>query len=188
MSSTLTTALRGLRLTPFLPIRPSVTLPSIPSRPLSTTSVPLNKMSPQYLAAKGLNKKSKAKNNAPRQPNFINMLRHLAVLSPRRIPAPLRMARNRYLRHWTIHRAWLMYRRKEREAREKVWMRQYQSMNHACEELRLTSGPGSRDEGSLFRTALEKWGVYGLKGVPIEYTRAQTETPARVAWNHDWKR
>ncbi|KAK4205156.1 hypothetical protein QBC40DRAFT_271781 [Triangularia verruculosa] len=119
---------------------------------------------------------------------MINLLRHFAILSPQRIPAPLRMARNRYLRHWTIHRAWLLFRRQQREAREKTWMRQYQSMNRACEELRLTSGPGTREEGYLFRMAMEKKGVYGLKGVPIEYARAQTETPARTPWDHEWKR
>ncbi|KXX74838.1 hypothetical protein MMYC01_208076 [Madurella mycetomatis] len=119
---------------------------------------------------------------------MMNMALHFKVLTTRRIPAPLRMARNRHLRHWTIHRAWLLFRRREREARERTLMRQYQSMNAACEELRLTAGPGSRDEGYLYRVAMEKKGVYGLNGVPIEYARAQTETPARVAWDHDWKR
>lgn len=80
-----------------------------------------------------------------------------------------------------------MFRRKQREERERVWMRQYQSMHAACEALRLTEGPGTRPEGYLYRVAMEKKGVYGLKGVPIEYARAQTDTPAKVAWNHDWK-
>ncbi|KAK3292097.1 uncharacterized protein B0H64DRAFT_364732 [Chaetomium fimeti] len=123
-----------------------------------------------------------------RDPKMINMLSHFAVLSPNRIPPPLRMGRNRHLRHWTIHRAWLLFRRREREARERNLMRQHQSMRSACEELRLTAGPGTRDEGYLYRAAMEKKGVYGLHGVPIEYARAQTETPAKVAWNHDWKR
>lgn len=202
MSWAILPTLRDFTLRLSLPLRPAISslsssatqqssrAPKQPKRCLSTTLSAPNKLSPQYLASKGQLTKSKVKKrgDAPRQPNFINMLRHLAVLSPRRIPAPLRMARNRYLRHWTIHRAWLMFRRREREAREMVWMRQYQSMNRACEELRLTSGPGTRDEGSLLRTALEKKGVYGLKGIPIEYTRAQTETPGKVAWNHDWKR
>ncbi|KAK3906629.1 hypothetical protein C8A05DRAFT_29482 [Staphylotrichum tortipilum] len=121
-------------------------------------------------------------------PKKINMLSHMAVLSPRRIPPPLRMGRNRHLRHWTIHRAWLLFRRQQREARERTLMRQFQSMNAACEALRLTYGPGTKDEGYLFRVALEKKGVYGLQGVPIEYARPQTDTPARVAWNHNWTR
>ncbi|KAK4121585.1 hypothetical protein N657DRAFT_647767 [Parathielavia appendiculata] len=137
--------------------------------------------------SKPAKKKGKGAEEAP-DPRMINMMRHLAVLSPKRIPPPLRMGRNRHLRHWTIHRAWLLFRRREREARERNLMRQYQSMHAAMEELRLTSGPGTRDEGYLYRVAMEKKGVWGLQGVPIEYARAQTETPARVAWNHDWKR
>ncbi len=64
----------------------------------------------------------------------------------------------------------------------------YQSMHNACEELRKTSGPGTRDEGFLYRVAMEKKGMYGHGVVPIEYARAQTETPAREPWNHDWTR
>ena len=138
-------------------------------------------------AAQSSTKKSKKRQPEQVDPKKINMLSHMAVLSPRRIPAPLRMARNRHLRHWTIHRAWLLFRRQQREARERTLMRQYQSMQAACEALRLTAGPGAKDEGYLFRVALEKKGVYGLHGVPIEYARPQTDTPARVAWNHDWK-
>ncbi|CAK7199174.1 hypothetical protein SEUCBS139899_001846 [Sporothrix eucalyptigena] len=104
------------------------------------------------------------------------------------VPPPLRMGRNRFLRHWTIHRAWLLFRRQQRETRERELMQQYQSMSNACEELRLSRGPGLRDEGYLFRVAMEKKGVYRHGGVPIEYARPQTETPAREAWNHDWKR
>ncbi|VBB76927.1 Putative protein of unknown function [Podospora comata] len=178
-------------------------LPTQQCRPLTTTppSLALSKSSiaklgPGSKPGKGSSsanknqptRRSKKKGEVVRDPRMINLLRHFAILSPQRIPAPLRMARNRYLRHWTIHRAWLLFRRQQREARERNWMRQYQSMNRACEELRLTSGPGTREEGYLFRMAMEKKGVYGLKGVPIEYARAQTETPARVPWDHEWKR
>ncbi len=99
----------------------------------------------------------------------------------------LRMGRNRYLRHWTIHRAWLLFRRQQRQQREGELKRQYQSMHNACEELRQTAGPGNKDLGYLYRVAMEKRGVYGHHGIPIEYARAQTETPAREAWNHAWK-
>jgi large subunit ribosomal protein L40 len=98
------------------------------------------------------------------------------------------MARNRALRHWTIHRAWLLFQRQQREAKEKELHRMYQSMRSACEELRKTEGPGTRDEGYLYRVAMEKKGVFGHHGVPIEYARYQTDSPARIAWNHDWKR
>lgn len=64
----------------------------------------------------------------------------------------------------------------------------HQSMHNACEELRKTSGPGTRDEGYLYRVALEKKGMYGREPIPIEYARAQTETPARTPWNHEWTR
>ncbi|KAK0662503.1 hypothetical protein QBC41DRAFT_329762 [Cercophora samala] len=200
MSTTTTTFLPSLRaLTTRLFSRPS---PPSQCRPLTTTPTQLAlskssiaKLGPGSKPAKGSSgnknqptRRSKRKGEVARDPRMINLLRHFAVLSPQRIPAPLRMARNRYLRHWTIHRAWLLFRRQQREAREKTWMRQYQSMNRACEELRLTSGPGTREEGYLFRMAMEKKGVYGLKGVPIEYARAQTETPPRVPWDHEWKR
>lgn len=107
---------------------------------------------------------------------------------PRAVPAPLRFARNRYLRHWTIHRAWLLFQRREREGKEKELNRMYQSMHSACEELRKTSGPGTRDEGFLYRLTMEKKGLYGHHGIPVEYARLQTETPAREAWNHGWTR
>ncbi|KAI0125460.1 hypothetical protein BJ170DRAFT_684729 [Xylariales sp. AK1849] len=115
-------------------------------------------------------------------------IRNLKVSIPRKVPAPLRFARNRALRHWTIHRAWQLYQRKEREREERELMRMYQSMSNACEELRNTSGPGTRDEGYLYRVAMEKKGLFGHKGIPIEYARPQTETPARIVWNHDWTR
>lgn len=199
------TSLRGLA-SRLLNQRPTMTIvPSpiitqcrapVPTRAFSTTPISLaGKGGKAGGGGKGA-KASKAKKgrgrgrrgNETSDPKMMNMALHFKVLTTRRIPAPLRMARNRHLRHWTIHRAWLLFRRREREIRERTLMRQYQSMNAACEELRLTAGPGSRDEGYLYRVAMEKKGVYGLDGVPIEYARAQTETPARVAWDHDWKR
>lgn len=156
-------------------------------RALSTTATSLAPLVPSKKPKKDTTKKA-GRGAEVRDPKMINMLSHFAVLSPKRIPPPLRMGRNRHLRHWTIHRAWLLFRRRERDARERTLMRQYQSMNNACEELRLTAGPGTRDEGYLYRVALEKKGIYGLYGVPIEYARAQTDTPAKVAWDHDWKR
>jgi large subunit ribosomal protein L40 len=138
--------------------------------------------------AKKLSKKRRAEIASSRDPRIVEMIKTLALNSQRKTPAPLRMGRNRYLRHWTIHRAWLLYRRQENERRQRELMRQYQSMQAACEELRTTTGPGDRDEGYLYRVAMEKKGVYGLEGIPIEYARPLTETPARVPWNHDWKR
>ena len=194
---------RPATLTPTLS-NPSKTttqcLAAASARALSTTPSPLappgakSQKGPSKGPSKGGKPGAKKKGgkggrgDEPRDPKMINMLSHFSILSPNRIPPPLRMGRNRHLRHWTIHRAWLLFRRREREARERNLMRQHQSMRAACEELRLTSGPGTRDEGYLYRVAMEKKGVYGLHGVPIEYARAQTDTPAKVAWNHDWKR
>ncbi|KAK2770452.1 ring finger domain protein [Colletotrichum kahawae] len=121
-------------------------------------------------------------------PEFAKRILNLKQHPFARAPPPLRMARNRHLRHWTIHRAWLLLQRQQREARERELYRMHQGMYNAAEELRATSGPGTRDEGWLYRISQEKKGVYGAGAVPIEYARYQTETPARVAWNHDWKR
>lgn len=64
----------------------------------------------------------------------------------------------------------------------------YQSMHNACELLRTMDTPGTKDAGRLYRIAMEKKGIFGHGGVPIEYARAQTDTPAREAWNHGWTR
>ncbi|POR33674.1 Uncharacterized protein TPAR_06131 [Tolypocladium paradoxum] len=124
---------------------------------------------------------------APKSENFhrIKILRQ-NMFSP--APPPLRMARLRHLRHWTIHRAWQLFRRQQHEAIDKERHRMHAGMFNACEELRKTVGPAERGEGYLYRVAMEKKGVYGLDGVPIEYARFQTDTPAKEAWNHDWKR
>ncbi|KAI2606585.1 hypothetical protein GGR54DRAFT_438276 [Hypoxylon sp. NC1633] len=135
--------------------------------------------------SKGGKKRSgkKGRQQGP-DPRIVN----LKSSNPRAVPAPLRFARNRALRHWTIHRAWQLYQRQERLREEQELQRMYQSMFNACEELRKTSGPGLRDEGYLYRVALEKKGAYGHNAVPIEYARPQTETPAREPWNHGWTR
>ena len=64
------------------------------------------------------------------------------------------------------------------------------------EELRLGVGDGGR----LYRQAVDRKGIYGgLKvaqsssvvgngGVPIEYSRAQTEGPPRTGWDEEWTR
>ncbi|KAI1342552.1 hypothetical protein F5Y15DRAFT_308700 [Xylariaceae sp. FL0016] len=147
-----------------------------------TASRSFHTTSPQ-LAKGGKKKRKKGERDGP-DPRIVNLKSSM----PRAVPAPLRFARNRALRHWTIHRAWLLYQRKEKTREAHELERMYQSMHNACEELRKTSGPGLRDEGYLYRKALEKHGMYGHKAIPIEYARAQTETPAREAWNHGWTR
>ena len=103
-------------------------------------------------------------------------------------PPPLRMARLRYLRHWTIHRAWLLFRRQQREAGDKERARMQAGMYNACEELRQTVGPGNKDEGYLYRVAMERKGVWGKDAVPIEYARYQTDYAGAKPWNHEWVR
>ncbi|OJD25840.1 hypothetical protein ACJ73_02792 [Blastomyces percursus] len=98
-------------------------------------------------------------------------------------PRPLRFSRNRYLRHWTIHRAWQLYCAKKREARQLELERQWNSMRDACEELRIGAGDG----GKLFRISMNKRGVF-TDQIPIEYGRMQTEGPSKEGWNYDWKR
>jgi large subunit ribosomal protein L40 len=124
---------------------------------------------------------------APKSENF-QRIRTLKqnMFSP--APPPLRMARQRYLRHWTIHRAWQLFRRQQHEAISKERQRMHAGMYNACEELRKTVGPEGRGEGYLYRVAMEKKGVWGTEAIPIEYARFQTDSPANEPWNHDWKR
>jgi len=98
-------------------------------------------------------------------------------------PRPLRFSRNRYLRHWTIHRAWNLYQAQLRQARHLELQRQFQAMQAACEELRTGAGDGGR----LFRISMSKQGVFSDM-FPIEYARLQTEGPSKDGWNYDWRR
>lgn len=165
------------------------TAPAAPTtRLFSTTTSLLARAPPKPPAKKPAGKvPPRRKHQAPKSENFyrIRTLRQ-NMFSP--APPPLRMARLRYLRHWTIHRAWQLFRRQQHLAIEQERHRMYSGMYNACEELRKTVGPGNRDEGYLYRVAMEKKGVWGTEAVPIEYSRFQTEYPAKEAWNHDWKR
>lgn len=170
-------ALSGLLARPALATpAPASLLLSLAARPFSTTPAPQKE-------AKKKGKKAGA-SGAENRPKVQLLRGNLHGFAP----PPLRMARNRHLRHWTIHRAWLLHQRKTREARDRELMRMHQGMHNACEELRITEGPGLNGEGYLYRVAMEKKGLYNLGAIPIELAKMQTETPARVAWNHDWKR
>ncbi|KAF3767050.1 hypothetical protein M406DRAFT_223645, partial [Cryphonectria parasitica EP155] len=119
-------------------------------------------------------------------PKVAGMMKFL--YAPSQVPPPLRMARQRHLRHWTIHRAWQLFRRQQEEQWEREMMRMNASMSHACETLRNLEGPGTRPKGWLFRKSMEKVGVWGPDAVPIEYARPLVETPGERPWNHEWKR
>lgn len=83
------------------------------TRPFSSTSPAFAKAA-KTAKGSGKKKKKKGKGDEP-DPRIQN----LKVSNPRKVPAPLRFGRNRALRHWTIHRAWLLWQRKERERQEK---------------------------------------------------------------------
>lgn len=168
--------------------------PSTP-RAFSTTSPTLARVAPkqaQGKAKKGApldaaaRKKRRAQMAAKLDPKVADLMKFIYAGS--QLPPPLRMARNRWLRHWTIHRAWQLFQRKEQERREGEMLRLQQSMEHACEVLRNMGGPGTRPEGWLYRKAMEQFGVWGKGAVPIEYARPLVETPADKPWNHEWKR
>ncbi|KAL4906094.1 hypothetical protein BDW74DRAFT_151272 [Aspergillus multicolor] len=97
-------------------------------------------------------------------------------------PRPLRFSRTRFLRHWTIHRAWQLYQANRRRNHQLELQRQWQAMNAACEELRTGAGDG----GKLFRKSMIKTRIF-QDMFPIEYGRMQTEGPGE-GWNHAWKK
>jgi len=82
----------------------------------------------------------------------------------------------------------MLFRRNKLQAEENELLRMYQSMQSACEELRTMEPTGSKNAGRLYRIAMEKKGVFGHDGVPIEYARLQTDTPGKEPWNHGWTR
>ncbi|KAF7854214.1 hypothetical protein EAF04_010511 [Stromatinia cepivora] len=159
-------------LTPLLQSFRSTTLPSLSSTtPFRTfTSTP------------SLHKKNPNSKTDPR----VTLIRY--HLQHPKTPRPLRFSRTRALRHWTIHRAWMILRRKKRNEEEGELYRLHQSMHNAMEDLRLLEGAGQKEAGRLYRVALEKKGIFGEDGIPIEYARAQTDTPAKEPWNHGWTR
>ncbi|RYN21544.1 hypothetical protein AA0112_g10223 [Alternaria arborescens] len=146
----------------------------------------------------------RSKKGPGNDPRITNIRYHLShPLTPR----PLHFSRNRSLRHWTIHRAWLLFLRKRRWAEERELERQYMAMRSACEHLRLMDNNGNlvkqdeaggqgadprrlgskgREGGRLYRSAMLKRGVWG--SVPVEYGRVQTDFPPREGWNHAWVR
>ncbi|KAJ9230802.1 hypothetical protein DTO169E5_8234 [Paecilomyces variotii] len=121
------------------------------------------------------------KGMAPKTDRRVTLIRYFLwhPLTPR----PLRFSRTRYLRHWTIHRAWNLYQAQLRQKRQLELQRQWQAMQAACEELRTGAGDG----GKLFRVSMNKRGVF-TDMFPIEYGRMQTEGPSKDGWNHEWKR
>ncbi|KAF2871914.1 hypothetical protein BDV95DRAFT_492950 [Massariosphaeria phaeospora] len=184
---------------------PQFRTPNLLHRSAQTTPRPTNAPSPTspFSTTTRLQKRSKGAKNTT-DPRITQIRYHLQhPLTPR----PLRLSRLRSLRHWTIHRAWLLFLRKRRWAEERDLERQYESMRAACEHLRLlddqgmrvsdTEGGGQgpdagrlgtrgREVGRLYRGAMLKRGVWG--SVPVEYARTQTDFPGREGWNVGWTR
>lgn len=173
--------------------------------PLSTRTLPVNSLlrktfspiakSPQASNVAPFTSSSrllarKGKSGGQKKDNRITQIRY--HLTHQKTPRPLRFSRLRFLRHWTIHRAWQLFRAKQRTAQQLELERQYNSMREACEALRLmdergmAGQEGGKDVGRLYRIAMEKKGIWD--NVPIEYARIQMEYPSREGWNHDWTR
>lgn len=92
-------------LTPLLQTFRQSATPSITTMPLRPFST-----SPPTLAVGGaLNPKNKSK-RIKKDPR-ITMIRY--HLQHPKTPRPLRLSRMRSLRHWTIHRAWMLFRRQK---------------------------------------------------------------------------
>lgn len=180
---------------PFAPTTIETTLhapatPNAPALRTFSTSATMSKKAGGSPSAGGQpNKvnKTRRKNQAPKS-EFYARVKILKQNMFAPAPPPLRMARLRYLRHWTIHRAWLLFRRQQRETGEKERARMQAGMYNACEELRNTAGPGDKDEGYLYRVAMERKGVWGKHAIPIEYARYQTDYAGAKPWNHEWTR
>ncbi|KAH6616699.1 hypothetical protein C7974DRAFT_402282 [Boeremia exigua] len=183
----------------FRPFSAAASLFRTPATQCAATRTPAT-TSPFSSTAR-LEKRQKGPGIDPRITNIRYHLSH--PLTPR----PLHFSRNRFLRHWTIHRAWMLFLRKRRWAEERELERQYMSMRAACEHLRLMDSNGNqvgeeeaggqgpdagrlgvrgRDVGRLYRSAMIKRGIWG--SVPVEYARVQTEYPSRQGWNHEWTR
>jgi len=92
-------------------------------------------------------------------------------------PRVLKFGRFRELRHWTIYRAWQLYKHKLKRERYYELQRQWQKMQLACEALK---GIDER----LFRIATSRKEVGEF---PLEL-RLPTDTPPRNGWNEGWKR
>lgn len=104
-------------LTPLLQTFRQTTNPSIAHTiPLRTFSTSL----PDLAAGGALNPKNKHKR--PKKDARITMIRY--HLQHPKTPRPLRFSRMRSLRHWTIHRAWMLFRR-QKMAEEELELQRY---------------------------------------------------------------
>lgn len=98
------------------------------------------------------------------------------VLFRNQTPAKLDFSEEEAIRHDTIHRAWQLHLRYQRERREYELERQYNKMKDACTDLEL-------HDARLFKAAMTK--DKSQSGFPIEM-RSMTDTPPKNGWNYAW--
>ncbi|KAK0662755.1 hypothetical protein DIS24_g1646 [Lasiodiplodia hormozganensis] len=184
MSRIATTSMRAFQ--PIfrpLGLRPAPALPALHRLPLAAAATSQTTLFSTSAALQ-------AKKRGPKKDARITQIRY-HLFHPK-TPRPLRFSRLRALRHWTIHRAWMMFNKKQRREQELELERQYNSMRNACEALRLIDDNGmpgpetAKNVGRLYRTSMMKEEIWN--GVPIEYARPQVDTPSKEGWNHEWKR
>lgn len=97
------------------------------------------------------------------------------ILFRNETPARLDLTEEETIRHDTIHRAWQLHLRYQRERRETELERQYNKMKDACSDL-------EKHDPRLFKAAMLKDKTATF---PIEM-RSMTDTPPKRGWNHDW--
>lgn len=90
-------------------------------------------------------------------------------------PLKLDLSASEVIQHDTIHRAWQLFLRRRREAREGELERQFHRMSLACSDL-------AQHDPVLFRGSMVK---DKKRKFPVEM-RALTETPAKKGWDYAW--
>ncbi|MCJ1329709.1 hypothetical protein MMC10_006389 [Thelotrema lepadinum] len=182
-------------------------MPSLP-RPRATLApakmLPKNQSSPFTTSHPLAERKGKG---GPRPDRRVTMIRYTLHHPTRHMPRPLRFSRLRHLRHWTITRAWSLFRASSQKSHLASLEKQYNSMRAACEDLRVNCGEyGER----LYRQAMNKKGTFGGRsdlplvmggagergrvergregGVPVEYARGLVDTLGRGGWDGGWTR
>ncbi|KAK9470363.1 mitochondrial 54S ribosomal protein mL40 [Dipodascopsis tothii] len=120
-------------------------------------------------------KRKKAAGNEVARSRLVNMLS--LVTHTRKQPRLLKYSFEDLLRHRTVHRAWQLFQRKKRQARQVQLEQQYEKMKAACTELEKT-------DAFLFYEATVRPRTVRF---PREM-RIPTETPPNKVWDHDWKK
>lgn len=105
--------------------------------------------------------------------------------------------------HETIQRAWVVFSKEKRDAREAEIKRKFDCMKRAMDDLEKTDGrlyriatskpdPRAVDEETqetlkLYRGAEKRAMEARVEGLFPRDLRIPTDTPSRDGWNYDWK-